>query len=128
MKTRPPLEDAFIKLLTFLALERQHVLDGQIFDIAEITKAKASCLDQINKLLNDPSSAKALSRLTDYISRIKRQASENETLLLAAKNGVSSAKQRLKGISEAEKLVGIYTREGEKLLDYDSIKSRHKFA
>lgn len=128
MQSKTPLKVILSSLADALKLEKKRILAGDFGDMPKIAERKIHYLSALDPYLTQPALRSEIAPFLDRVSRIKKMASENETLLQAAKNGVNSAKFRIKTMTDRVNNVGAYTANGEKLRTHNSCVTRRKTA
>lgn len=128
MPQTPPLSEILTHLLEILQLEKSRLMAGDYAGLDEIAEKKAFYSSGLDAYFADASVRTAMHPFVEQIRRIQKLAAQNETLLAAAKAGVSSAKTRLANIIGQERTVGAYTMTGEKLRAPDAGVTKCKLA
>ncbi|WP_424941200.1 hypothetical protein [Aliiroseovarius sp. S253] len=89
-------------LLTLLEDERQLILNGELDALPKLTDAKTEILSQMVQ--------STLSQ--NQFAQLQTIAARNQSLLVAAANGIRSARDRLDAIRNPNQGVKTYTRTG----------------
>ena len=114
MSPSPTLDVAANKLIELLVLEKSRLLSGAYDDFEEISDQKQYYMAAMSESIKN-GTATNLKSYQAVIEQIKTLATENESLLKAAKSGVIAAQMRIKNIITRESFVGAYTEDGQKL-------------
>jgi hypothetical protein len=128
MKQTLPLDETIIQLAKILEYEKEQLLSGGYSQLTKISNAKIYHLKLLDAHISSLNNNAALTQFTADINRVKKLASENETLLQSAKYGVTAAQARIVSIRNAESMVGTYTQDGDKLRVQDAAVTRRKIA
>jgi Fic family protein len=128
MSAAPTIDVAINKLIELLALEKSRLLSGAYTGFEEITDQKQYYMSILSESILNGTAKKSAKSYQAAIERIKALATENETLLKAAKSGVNAAQTRIKNIMTRESFVGAYTENGQKLRTHDCGVTRCKTA
>ncbi len=108
--------DEIIRILTdTLTHERVDLLAGKFTDLPGYAETKSVYLAQLDAQLSGPNAQSLLSDHKQKIKALQKLAVENEKLLLATKQGVKSAQERLTQLDAIESVVGTYTECGGQL-------------
>ena len=122
------LKDTIDSLLRLLADEKARLLSGRYEGLSALAGEKDALAKRLETLLINPRISGPTTAFRRRLVEIDRLARENETLLAAAKAGVTAAKSRLKDIVARQRNVGVYGETGEKLMAHDALSSRRKLA
>jgi hypothetical protein len=128
MKQTLPLDETILQLAKILEYEKEQLLSGGYSQLTKISNAKIYHLKLLDAHISSLHNNAALAQFTADINRVKKLASENETLLQSAKYGVTAAQARIVSIRNAESMVGTYTQDGDKLRAQDAAVTRRKIA
>lgn len=115
MHTKESFDDIVHRLADVLLQERQCLLLGDFEKLAEFSAAKERDLFYIERCLAGPDASSIAMTHAANIRALKKQASENETLLHATRAGVKSAQERLTHLNRIDSVVGTYTENGGQL-------------
>ncbi|MBT8472562.1 MAG: hypothetical protein HKN14_13125 [Marinicaulis sp.] len=122
------LKVLFIDLIETMKLEKAYITAGAFEKLEKIADRKQLRIAALEKLLNNPQLRHEIGQCSKEIERFERNARENESLLLSAKNGVSAAKHRLKQIAMRARNIGVYGENGNKIQTHNSVVTRNKIA
>lgn len=128
MQTSPSLNDVLGELEKILAAEKTALLAGayNVVGAASVEKERLGAL--LEAMLVDERRAAQLPAYRLRVKKIVEAAKENEKLLLAARNGVASARSRINDILSRQRMVGVYAETGDKILAPGASITRQKFA
>jgi flagellar biosynthesis/type III secretory pathway chaperone len=115
-------------LLRLLEQEKQSLINGELAAIPGYAKSKAELSARLDQILADPRAAAQTPAFRGLLKKVAQAASENEELINAAREGVKSARARLKEIIERQRMVGVYGEGGEKVLSHGAGVTRCKTA
>ena len=115
MRTKESFEEVVHRLADVLQQERQCLLSGDYDKLAEFSAAKERDLFYIEQHLAGPNAKNIVQSHARNIKALKKQASENETLLHSTRAGVKSAQERLTHLNKIDSVVGTYTESGGQL-------------
>ncbi|MBY0421778.1 MAG: hypothetical protein K2Q06_05700 [Parvularculaceae bacterium] len=122
------LNDVIDGLLAILGEEKSALLAGDFAKVGSMAAEKDRRASELDRLLTDAETARAASAFRRRLSEIARAASENEKLLDAARNGVMSARARLKDVVYRERNIGAYAETGAKIVSDEAGVTRRKTA
>lgn len=128
MQPSPSLKTVIDGLGDLLAREKASLLAGRYEALAVLSAEKERLAVALDAMLIDPAYAAQAPAFTKKLSAIIALASENETLIAAAKLGVVSAKARVRELINRQRTIGVYGSTGEKLVSSDACVSRRKLA
>ena len=123
-----PLSAAIEALSALLVSEKSLLLAGDIVGVGAVAKDKARLAEELDRLLTNADAAAPAPAFRGRLATLAQLASENEKLLEAAKNGVLSARTRLKDIVYRERSVGVYAEGGAKVMSAEAGVTRKKSA
>jgi hypothetical protein len=123
-----PLNATIDALTALLASEKEALLSGDFVGVGAAAKEKAALAEELDRQLTNAQSAASLPALRGKLAKIAQISAENERLLEAAKNGVLSARSRLKDIVYRERNVGVYAEGGAKVMSAEAGVTRRKSA
>lgn len=123
-----PLSATIDDLIELLASEKDALLAGDFVGVGGAAKAKAKLAEELDRLLTNAASAASVPAFRSKLAKIAQLSAENERLLEAAKNGVLSARSRLKDIVYRERNVGVYGEGGAKVMSAEAGVTRRKSA
>ena len=115
MEPSKPFEEVIQVLTDALTQERVDLLAGEYSSLPAYAETKSHYLAELGAHLSGASAAQILSANKQTIKALQKLATENEKILLAAKQGVKSAQERLMHLDTIESIVGTYTAQGEQL-------------
>lgn len=96
-------EKKLSNLTELLARERAAVIKGDFGAIADLGPAKESLLKNLDQMAAD----------RDELAVVMADLTHNQTLLAAAINGISSAKDRLAALAKVRDGLNVYTQSGK---------------
>lgn len=123
-----PLNGVIDALAALLASEKEALLSGDFMRVGAVASEKAALAGELDRQLTNAQSSAAAPAFRGKLARIAQSAAENERLLDAAKNGVISARNRLKDIVYRERNVGVYAEGGAKVMSAEAGVTRKKSA
>ena len=126
--TPKPLDVVITDLNDTLRLEKKYILAGNFIDLQKIADRKAKGLAALQQSISDLRPPSLFESYLPKITKLKSRAKENETLLLAAKEGVQSAKTRIDTLINRSLNIGTYGEFGEKVPAPDAGVTRTKLA
>ena len=121
-----PLSATIDALIELLAAEKEALLGGDFIGVGRAAKGKAALAEELDRQLTNAHSASTSPGLRAKLGKIAQISTENERLLEAAKNGVLSARTRLKDIVYRERNVGVYAEDGAKVMSAEAGVTRRK--
>ena len=122
------LNDVIDALIALLGEEKSALLAGDFASVGALTKDKERRATELDRLLTDAATARAVPAFRKRLADIAKAASENERLLDAARNGVMSARARLKDVVYRERNIGAYAETGAKIMSDEAGVTRRKTA
>lgn len=115
MEPSKSFEDIIRGLTDALTQERVDLLAGEFATLPAHAETKSRYLAELDTLLAGPDAQDFLSAHKQKIKALQKLASENEKIILATKQGVKSAQERLTHLDAIESVVGTYTESGGQL-------------
>lgn len=115
-------------LLDLLVSEKEALLAGDFMRVGAAAKGKAKLAEELDRQLTNAHSAASVPAFRARLAKLAQLSAENERLLDAAKNGVISARNRLKDIVYRERNVGVYGKGGAKVMSAEAGVTRKKSA
>lgn len=122
------LNDVIESLVALLSEEKSALLAGDFGKVCALTKEKERRATELDHLLTDAATARAVPAFRRRLAEIAKAAGENEKLLEAARNGVVSARARLKDVVYRERNIGAYAESGAKIMSDEAGVTRRKTA
>lgn len=123
-----PLSAIVDAVIALLSTEKEALLNGDLMQVGAAAREKARLAEELDRLLTNAQSSAAFPALRGKLAKIAQLSAENERLLDAAKNGVLSARARLKDIVYRERNVGVYAEGGAKVMSAEAGVTRRKSA
>lgn len=123
-----PLSAIVDAVIALLSTEKEALLAGDLMQVGSAAREKARLAEELDRLLTNAQSSAALPAFRGKLAKIAQLSAENERLLEAAKNGVLSARTRLKDIVYRERNVGVYAEGGAKVMSAEAGVTRRKSA
>lgn len=122
------LSEAIDALMGLIAREKAALLTGDFAAVGATAKEKARGAATLDAAIIAATAAGTAPAFRTRIAKLAAAASENEGLLEAAKNGVTSARARLQDILQRERNVGVYGEGGGKIVSAEAGVTRRKTA
>lgn len=123
-----PLSAIVDAVIALLSTEKEALLNGDFMQVGAAAREKARLAEELDRLLTNAQSSAAFPAFRGKLAKIAQLSAENERLLDAAKNGVLSARARLKDIVYRERNVGVYAEGGAKVMSAEAGVTRRKSA